>query len=309
MIGITEIEMIFGSQSDKDKIQPGIIRFSKEHPDIKIVGWYASADNVPEKVAELVAKYSNPDREPAAVISGAGMSNVLTGVIKTHMLHDDLNIGVPISDSVTRGLSSLLSTDEKPPLNPVLAVGMNNTYAAANIAYRFALGGQGRVVVLGNEGRGREQVKQESIDKLAKELAGLGIEYQVAGLDSVKKDDLVLTIYTTFNQIHPYNQVDDVLLMNVDQALRQGRGIQIAVREKEPIKRWDQYMESLEGTEATAVVSIGVYKNAAMVAAQIMRNEKALEIIKKEKNKKVRTFEENPGFYVQAGVVHNMGGK
>ena len=106
------LQMIFGSTSDKDKVLPGIQKFTQEHPEVVVDVHWASADNTPEKVRKIMEIIASPVLSlPYAFISGAGMSNVLSGFVKQYTDIHDLNIGVPISDSATGGLSAILSTN------------------------------------------------------------------------------------------------------------------------------------------------------------------------------------------------------
>jgi len=114
-----KLEMMFGSPSDELYVLPGIQRFTAEHPDIAVGVHYASADNTPGKVQDKAQQIWRSE-SPKVLISGAGMSNVLTGVVKQYANIEDLVIGIPIYDEATKGLSSFLATSERPPRNPVL---------------------------------------------------------------------------------------------------------------------------------------------------------------------------------------------
>ena len=304
--------MLFGSTSDERKVLPGIERWTDENPDVRV--HYASADNTPKKVSKILRDLLGVEgderwdtREAVPVISGAGMSNVLTGVSKVAARYDDLNIGIPITDSKTAGLSSVLSTDEKPPRNPVLAVTLNGTYAAANIAQRFNDGGYERIVV--------PNWYTEAVADVTELLEGYGLPYVVVdGPSDVGPDDLVLTTFT----LNAANR-----LRSIDDRLRTGKGIQIAVKDKSPILVFDtpegeepryddevlvdetaRYLAQFRHPmEATGFVSMGGYVNAAIVAAQIMRHSDALMEIKGEKDHKHDTLNDHPGYLVSGGEV------
>jgi len=307
----SELTMVFGSDSDEKKILPGIIRATKEIKGLKVRVHYASADNTPEKVDKVLYI---PDEEPVPVITGAGMSNVLTGVAKVKATLYDLVIGVPITDSATGGLSSLLSTSEKPPLNPVLMVPLDNTYAAAQIAVRYINKRYGGVVVADNSACLSNPVSADSIADMEKQLTKLGIDCQVYTPADINPDDIVITVFSHHNLIDK-NYYEGTQAMNaIDRRLRAGRGIQIGVREKAEVKRWDAYMNCLQDLEVTGIVGIGRYENAAMVAAQIIGHGAALKSIDDAKYRKDPANPENDGkcvklerhkgFTVEEGEVH-----
>jgi len=112
-----KLNVIFGSTSDEDKVLPGLQEATKAIKDLEVEVQYASADNTPAKVDALMTLQSSEEGKKA-YISGAGMSNVLTGVVKTYGTLKDIVIGIPITDPEIDGLSSIFSTSEKPPLNP-----------------------------------------------------------------------------------------------------------------------------------------------------------------------------------------------
>src|SRR3989344_2382926 len=285
-----EIRMIFGSDSDQGKILPGLLEFSKEHPDISLVIQYASADNTPDKVRRLALKwYGDPDmgsgnyhqREPIAFISGAGMSNALTGAVKGYARMDDLVIGVSIGDSVTQGLSAVLSTCEKPPRNPVLTVPLNGTYAAANIAKRF-MEGEGRytkVVVAMDESN--VLIGLEFRNEVGNVLSHYDLPYLVLPSSKISADDLVVTPFSA-------GKVDLSSLLFIDTKLQMGKGVQIAVKDSLPLVELEaedrsddafaeqdvlEYLTYFKGNfKATGYVTAGQPVNAMIVAAQMMRS-------------------------------------
>jgi phosphoribosylaminoimidazole carboxylase PurE protein len=295
---MNRIEMIFGSKSDYDLVMPGIVKATEDIKGLDVVVHWASADNTPEKaekIAKMLESYSAERGIP--FISGAGMSNVLTGTLKKYAGLHNLVIGVPIEDSDTDGLSSLLSTCHKPKLNPVLAVGINNSYAAVNIAARFINSEYEKVFVLGKN--------------VAKELTELGIAYEVADgpiKKTIKPDDLVITVYDHYNTKNPQMGPRSDTLRDVDEVLRKGAGIQVGVREKGSITRYDYFMDCLDGTEATGIVSPGIYKNAVQIAAVIMRHDGALKKIDEEKKTKSDKLRKEPSLLVRDGEVEELAG-
>ncbi len=295
----------FGSDSDKDKVYPGVVRYSIEHPEESIIVHFGSADNTPEKVDHIFNFLVSEKTD--VFMSGAGMSNVLTGVMKAKAEFDDLIIGIPISDSTTGGLSSLLSTSEKPPLNPVLTVGINNTYAALNISKRYHSLDGGNVLVLSNAGRINYEVDEKSIDKVAEQLDNFRIGYRVAGINSVRKDNIVITVFKHYNETMPVSKLESNILRRVDKRLGKGNGIQVGVREKDMVKRFDCYMECLDGIYSTGIVNIGGYSNAAQVAGILQGNVKSLNIINRKKKEKREYLENVASDIIRDGVRNRYG--
>ena len=277
MLGVINmaIYMIYGSTSDKEKILPGIIEFTRQYDDNVMIE-YASADNTPRKVDDVLGFIVRNDAD--VVASGAGMSNVLTGVTKQRFSHEKLMIGVPITDSSTGGISSLLSTSEKPPGNPVLTVGLNNSYAAANIARKFGSAHFQEVKIY--SGERVYDVDDSHIDKLAAELEKLKVPYDVTA--DIGQDDLVFNVFSFFNDYERATISQPTDLQSIDEMLNSGDGIQVGIKSKEQVKRYDQYMEAIDGLGSTGIVGIGAYKNAAIVASQLTKDGYALDMIREK---------------------------
>ena len=292
-----QLHMIFGSTSDKEKVMPGIEAFVKDHPDIGIYVHWASADNTPEKVKELIRSLlADKDRSPLPLVSGAGMSNVLTGVIKTYANIDDLVIGVPISDSITDGLSSVLSTSEKPPRNPVLVTSIDGTYAAANIALRFIKGSFDSVVLVTPESPTGPDYRQDQ--KILEEIQQLcekyGLPTEAKRYCDIHPDDLVLN---TFYADRSHFGGQD--LKPIDVILKQGNGIQVAVMNDAGFHP-DHYRDLFfaQDYSSTAFVTAGLYINAVIAAIQIMGHEEGLFKLVGEKAAKSEKLADEPAWLV-----------
>jgi phosphoribosylcarboxyaminoimidazole (NCAIR) mutase len=290
------LDIIFGSNSDEGKVLPGIVRATQQIPGLEVMVHYASADNTPDKVKKTVSMIKQSDyvfATPKIFTSGAGMSNVLTGVVRADATLNDLVIGVPITDSVTDGVSSVLSTSEKPPLNPVLTVGLNNTYAAINIAYRFALQKFENVSVLGHhpihDAQSNEIYKAFDVFKLVTRVKTR------RGVHEISPNDVVVSVY----------DLDCPLIQEVDERLRAGNGVQVFCSLEKP-SDLVRYSHCLDRTEATGLVSATGYKNAVMMAAQLLRYQPALDVIAEMKDKKAKELEGHKGLYVKGGEVTKL---
>jgi phosphoribosylaminoimidazole carboxylase PurE protein len=280
------IHAIFGSPSDEEKILPGIVQATRELP-VEVRVDYASADNTPQKVDDIARRLE--DERERVVISGAGLSNVLTGAIKAAMSLHVVHIGVPIYDSSSFGLTALLSTAEKPPMNPVLCVGINNTYAAVNIAYRFLQGLS--KVVLSIPDRYSEKSRQ-GVETLGENLLGLGIPFeQVQKLEEPHRDAVVITPF------------DYHALSFGDKDVMKGRGVQIGVSCADVNENPGEYRHILDDTYATGIVSSQGYLNAVMMAALLTSNLSALGKLRDKKGQKTIYLAAHSGLIVKGGEV------
>jgi phosphoribosylcarboxyaminoimidazole (NCAIR) mutase len=301
-----KLPMTFGSTSDKDKVIPGIERAVREIPDLEIILNWASADNTPEKVHEIALNYARSSVAGYLVgkpwISGAGMSNVLSASLKTASDPRDLNIGIPISDSSWDGLSALLSTAEKPPLNPVLTVDINGTYAAAQIATRFLRYPRHSVFVQSATDSESDIHIRGKYDELCAWLGLLSIPYLRSTLTSYC-DDIVLTVIDPLQKIPIFQLTDEYL--------SKGTGIQIGVMvpptyEEKRSKQITDYQNILDHTTCSGITSVGGVANAAYLAAILTRNEAALCMIEHMKKEKADTLREAPSIVYTHRGSHNL---
>jgi len=283
------MQIVFGSDSDEKKVLPGILKFTKENPGLEVRVHYASADNTPAKVENVLRDIQKIN--PTLHISGAGMSNVLTGVIKSKAAYYDLVIGVPITDSKTNGLSSLLSTGEKPPGNPVLMVGLGNTYAALNIGYRFEKGLEESNIVVLEKHLAKSQI-ESPIEKLNLSLDDLGLDYSVKCMKDIEPDDVVLSVFPV-NNTKPISGVDEIL--------KQGKGVQVGIPSINDFAQYWGYTHCLDNEGATGIVGFSAYKNAAYLGAILTQNKDALEKIREAKDEKKKKLTKNPGLLVVNG--------
>jgi len=286
--------MMFGSTSDLKKIWPGIEAFTAEHQGAhEVKAHFASADNTKEKLQRLgweLWGLPRPDTGPIVITSGAGMANVLSGVAKGYSQPQDVVIGIPITDSKTDGLSSILSTVEKPPRNAILATPLNGTYAAANIAVRFFEQKYDRVVVLDASARAIP-------DPVEKELGSQGISYTVSKIDEIQPDDLVISPFN-LNPISSNGPAADLEnITKVDEILAGGKGIQIGVKDEEPVRNeWRRYLDFFKAPlKATGYTTMGFYINAVLMAAKLMRHTDAINAIEAKRGERAKSVEEHPG--------------
>ena len=263
----TEIDFLFGSDSDKDKIMPGLVRL-KEEGLIQPIVHFISADNNSETdVALVIKRVKDRGREHEVYIGGAGLCNQLAGTLRKKARLQDLPIAVPISDSTMKGVSSFLSSSEKPPMSPLPTVGLDNTYAAGNIAYRFLRQPFRGVHVV------RRVNSEEESRKIYDQLKKLGIHPSDAA--NIHPDEVV---------INPFSSIDQI--SEIDEILRKGTGVQIAVVTQGGVDI-DTYMRALNGTEVTALVNnVKSYANSVYVAAIVIQDKGALAKLAQEREAK-----------------------
>jgi len=226
-----------------------------------------------------------------------------------------LNIGIPISDESSDGLTALLSTVEKPPRNVVLAVGINNTYSALNIARKF-LGGLNDVVIGDSISawRGGYVIQDsdkartsENTAKLKQEFAKYGLSPEVVEFDKLSPDSVVIS---QFSLDEPRDH-----MYNIDKLLTKGKGVQVAVPSGKIFRSAAGQIGEYFGTmiypfENTAFVSsyaaANSYTNVVMAAAQLTRNDDILAKISKEKLEKAAKLNAHKGLLIVNGEVTKL---
>jgi phosphoribosylcarboxyaminoimidazole (NCAIR) mutase len=292
------IHLMFGSTSDETHILPKVRAFSIRHPPLIIDLQYGSVDNTPKKVEMVLTNWSSEGSATKArtYATGAGMVNALTGESKSHYARlNDLVVGVPVTDKSSEGLTAFLSTFEKPPFNPVVAVGLNNADAALEIVYRFKhkpiTNGVERVIVPG--------APEESYDLVRNEfyaaLKDFGIFYDIVDLSEIGStpNEIVLNPFCIHTQ-PSLRQVDKRL------AETQG-GIQIAYP-MVPIRGYTTFYAKLAQEmgemRCTGIVTSLYPVNAAIVAAQLTRNEDALRLIKAKREERAVKIEKHKGLTI-----------
>lgn len=145
--------VIFGSKSDSE-VYNNIIRTLKHYKidfDLEI----ASAHKNPAKVESIIQK------DYSAIIAGAGLSAALPGVIASKTIRPV--IGVPCEGNY-QGLDALLSIAQMPRGIPVMAVGVNQSEAAALNAINM-LKDYDAVSVIGNK---NERAVTDAVDILSR---------------------------------------------------------------------------------------------------------------------------------------------
>ncbi|HVE98756.1 MAG TPA: 5-(carboxyamino)imidazole ribonucleotide mutase [Mycobacteriales bacterium] len=131
----SKVAIIYGSPSDADVMgQAGAMleRFGVPYDEISI-----SAHRAPRRLLDWMSELE--PRGIEVVITGAGMSAALPGVVAAHTTLPV--IGVPIKGGALDGLDALLAISQMPPGVPVACVGLDNAKNAAVLAVQILAGG------------------------------------------------------------------------------------------------------------------------------------------------------------------------
>ncbi|HVE62775.1 MAG TPA: 5-(carboxyamino)imidazole ribonucleotide mutase [Mycobacteriales bacterium] len=127
----SKVAIIYGSPSDADVMgQAGAMleRFGVAYDEISI-----SAHRAPRRLLDWMSELEA--RGVEVVITGAGMSAALPGVVAAHTTLPV--IGVPIKGGALDGLDALLAISQMPPGVPVACVGLDNAKNAAVLAVQI----------------------------------------------------------------------------------------------------------------------------------------------------------------------------
>lgn len=122
--------IIFGSQSDRDKMQGAAVCFREFRVDFS--AYILSAHRVPERLVEVLEELETTGCE--VIVAGAGLAAHLPGVIASKTVLPV--IGVPLNAALD-GMDSLLSIVQMPKSIPVATVGINNSYNGAMLAVQI----------------------------------------------------------------------------------------------------------------------------------------------------------------------------
>ncbi len=126
-----KVAIIYGSPSDHDTMaQAGAMleRFGVPYDECSI-----SAHRAPRTLLDWMSELE--PRGIEVVITGAGMSAALPGVVAAHTALPV--IGVPLRGGAIDGLDALLAISQMPPGVPVACVGLDNAKNAAVLAVQI----------------------------------------------------------------------------------------------------------------------------------------------------------------------------
>src|SRR5438034_8825549 len=133
-MGMPDVLIVVGSESDKPRIEPAFEVLSKAGVSYEF--HVSSAHRQPDETGELVRTARKKGFK--VVIAGAGLSAALPGFASS--LTDLPVIGVPFAVGPLNGLDALLATVQVPPGVPVATVGIDNAKNAAHLAIRILKG-------------------------------------------------------------------------------------------------------------------------------------------------------------------------
>ena len=127
------VGVLVGSESDRERMQPGLDELDKR--GIAYEFEVRSAHRTPDAVAEYAR--SAAGRGIRVLIAGAGLAAALPGVVAAHTELPVIGVPLRSSMSVLDGLDALLSIVQMPPGVPVACVGVDNSKNAAVLAARI----------------------------------------------------------------------------------------------------------------------------------------------------------------------------
>src|SRR5947208_14071596 len=130
-LGMPDVQIVFGSESDKPRIEPAFEVLSKAGVSYEF--HVSSAHRQPEETGKLVSGARGKGFK--VIIAGAGLSAALPGYASS--LTDLPVIGVPFAVGALNGLDALLATAQVPGGVPVACVGIDNAKNAAHLAVRI----------------------------------------------------------------------------------------------------------------------------------------------------------------------------
>ncbi|MBI3034182.1 AIR carboxylase family protein [Candidatus Woesearchaeota archaeon] len=234
--------VIFASKSNKAVYDRVVSRLKELNAPFELR--ICSAHKSPGKLDEILN-----GSKPSAIIAGAGMAAHLAGAIAARTMTPV--IGVPCSDNFN-GLDALLSTLQMPPGIPVLSVGIDAAEEAADAAALIAKGWK-KVSVL---------VKSPYAERSADMLKRLNVQYE---LSYILQDDCI-----------------NIRFVSIAGAGKVGKpnGLTINCPVKENTSAKDAL--KLASIKNGIWVSLNRADNAAVAAAEIVGNNKALADYRKE---------------------------
>src|SRR6059058_6273439 len=130
-MGMPDVLIVLGSESDKPRIEPAFEVLSKAGVSYEF--HVSSAHRQPEQTGDLVKTARKKGFR--VVIAGAGLSAALPGFAAS--VTDLPVIGVPFAVGPLNGLDALLATAQVPGGVPVACVGIDNAKNAAHLAVRI----------------------------------------------------------------------------------------------------------------------------------------------------------------------------
>ncbi len=217
------------------------------------------------------------------VIAGAGLANGLVSAHKAYAHRDTIVIGLPIFDSATQGLTSLLSTQEMPPGCPVGTVGIDRIDAAVDLALDLATREYEKILIINSA---LEINSPNYDDKCAEKLSSLGVKFELKNTHTELAhlhDDPEFKKYKNKNVLilSPY----DVLVRGAENQKVSDKAIVIAsyiAEGKEFDKDMGAYRDTIGALDRTMHVRFGGIENMAILAARIVANTTGNEDIKQK---------------------------
>lgn len=262
-----------------------------EMPIEKMARWLIQSVDIHKELARIGKE--NVSERYNVVIAGAGLANGLVSAHKAYAHRDTIVIGLPIFDSATQGLTSLLSTQEMPPGCPVGCVGVDRIDAAVDMALDLATKSYKKIIIVKEPSLINEDVdftkanNEKEISKCIEKLKTLDIENEVSvnDLNSIEKDAIAIFPYNNILLNTQERKFELVYIKMLDEVNKKNPGITIAGYCGEINQVFlSTYNGDIKTLERTMHVRFGGIENMAILAARIVANTTGNEDIKQKLN-------------------------
>ncbi len=186
-----------------------------------------------------------------AIVAGAGLTNALLSEYLRRAEPKTIVIGLPVTDTETKGLSSLLSSQELPPGYPAAAVAVDELGRAAKIAAQLTTGGYDKVVIYDFTKKGKGMEASATLIKF-------GINHDCItkspGLEKIERGTLPLVVLESIAEANAI-QTDGPIIATTTGA---GRDYSAG------------YIDLLKNHSNLGMVSFGSPTNLALFGAKVL---------------------------------------
>lgn len=211
----------------------------------------------PALVKELLTQEGGVRKDRTLVI-GDYLADAVGNTV-SELDTNNLLVGAPGREATTWDVGPLLNMSQS-PFSQVLT--FNALRGAIRAAFLVDSGAHnfGNILLLDYS-----SVNQPELTKMREALSAIPrLDYNQRGISDIRPDSLVITTF------HPVEHQFGII-REVDNVLRNGKGIQVAVANSNAYDIRD-YAKVLDKTEATGLVAVANYAATASIAAKIKRH-------------------------------------